>query len=68
MQSQPGARRGWLADPGGRVDEVFFVNVLHGTGPDSDEEMERAIKKTGAAVDDCIFSRAKRAGLSCSRA
>jgi hypothetical protein len=44
--------------------EVFFLNVLHGKEPDSDEETEREIKKTEAAVDACILRRAKRAGVS----
>lgn len=43
--------------------EVFFVNVLYGTGLDSDEELEREIEKTEADMDACILRRAKRAGV-----
>jgi hypothetical protein len=45
-------------------EEVFFVNVLQETGPNSDEEMEKEIEGTEAAVYDCLRRRARRAGVS----
>jgi hypothetical protein len=35
---------------------VFFVNVLHVRELDSDEEMERKLEETEAAMDVCILS------------
>jgi hypothetical protein len=52
----------WMdMDEGG--DKVYFVNVLLKDKVDSDEEMEREIEETEAAVEASISRRAKRAGV-----
>jgi CO dehydrogenase/acetyl-CoA synthase epsilon subunit len=46
---------------------IFYVNVKRRKEADSDEEMEKEIEETEeteAAVDACIFRRAKRVGVS----
>jgi hypothetical protein len=35
-------------------EEVFFVNTLQKEGPDSDEELEAEIARTGRTIDDCF--------------
>jgi hypothetical protein len=44
-------------------EEIYFVNVLHEVGPNSDDEVKREPEETKEAVDACICRRAKRAGV-----
>jgi hypothetical protein len=45
------------------ADEVFFVNTLQ-AGSDSNKELEAEIAMTVKVIDDCFWSRAKRAGVA----